>query len=347
MNGNKCSRDLLGDAYTASSLLQKAIRRGEPELALLAAAKLLPRRGKSIWRRLLAIAFEDVGAANIDIVASVLELTEGHLKDTKQAPSKGLHNAVVMLAESPKSRAADHLICSARSSLLAKSTRERAQMSDLPVTLAIAGDPSQPLIKRMAVTIDACGRNERAARAIQSERLGALRSVLPEQAHVAIDLSLRGYRVLRDGIALPLPFLVSALTELDRSSSVSDQEMPETAYLQEVPTWVWDKHTSLGKRAFGRLLKESDPIRRCLSHYVASEHHLSALCMAGFYFDAAPVHRRLDWTGSMELELAGKTADMRKVGCPPCGIEPLMEVVTNNSDHLNTIRIKLAGGRAA
>jgi replication-associated recombination protein RarA len=54
--------------WVAMSLLQKAIRRGEENLALRAAATLLRDAPDRLWRRLGCIAFEDVGVADLDAV---------------------------------------------------------------------------------------------------------------------------------------------------------------------------------------------------------------------------------------------------------------------------------------
>jgi len=59
---------LAADRYIALSALQKAIRRGNEDLALRAAANLMINGPKAIWRRLGIIAFEDIGVANIDAV---------------------------------------------------------------------------------------------------------------------------------------------------------------------------------------------------------------------------------------------------------------------------------------
>jgi len=50
------------------SALQKAVRRGEEDLALRAAMNLRIDGPHAIWRRLGIIAFEDIGIANIDVV---------------------------------------------------------------------------------------------------------------------------------------------------------------------------------------------------------------------------------------------------------------------------------------
>jgi hypothetical protein len=59
-------RPLAIDPWVASSLLQKAIRRGEIDLAERAAFTLSRHRGQGIWRRLIAIAFEDVSVGSVD-----------------------------------------------------------------------------------------------------------------------------------------------------------------------------------------------------------------------------------------------------------------------------------------
>jgi hypothetical protein len=54
--------------WIASSALQKAIRRGDTALAERAAFVLHREDCSATWRRLIAIAFEDVGPADLDVV---------------------------------------------------------------------------------------------------------------------------------------------------------------------------------------------------------------------------------------------------------------------------------------
>jgi replication-associated recombination protein RarA len=57
--------------WIAMALLQKAIRRGRADLALRAAATLLLGAPDRLWRRCGAIAFEDIGVADLDGVGLV------------------------------------------------------------------------------------------------------------------------------------------------------------------------------------------------------------------------------------------------------------------------------------
>ena len=56
---------LAADRYVALSAMQKAIRRGDEDLALRAAMNLMVGGPHAIWRRFAMIGFEDVGVANI------------------------------------------------------------------------------------------------------------------------------------------------------------------------------------------------------------------------------------------------------------------------------------------
>jgi len=55
--------------WLAMSVLQKATRRGREDLALSAAATLLPDSPDKFWRRIGCIAYEDVGVASLEAVA--------------------------------------------------------------------------------------------------------------------------------------------------------------------------------------------------------------------------------------------------------------------------------------
>src|SRR5262245_21978630 len=105
---------LIADQWVTTSLLQKSIRRGEVETAQRAAYTLFAQKGSATWRRFMVIAFEDVGAASPD--AAALTVTASTDPSWRRKNGGDLHIAVHLarlLAESPKSRSAEHLITSA------------------------------------------------------------------------------------------------------------------------------------------------------------------------------------------------------------------------------------------
>lgn len=62
------------DPWVASSLLQKAIRRDLPQLAAQAAAEYAISRGRDVWRRLVTIAYEDVGCGDLGLINRLVAL---------------------------------------------------------------------------------------------------------------------------------------------------------------------------------------------------------------------------------------------------------------------------------
>jgi hypothetical protein len=59
------------DRWLAASTLQKAIRRGDALTAGRAVRTLYRHDPRSAWRRLLIIAYEDIGIGALDIVISM------------------------------------------------------------------------------------------------------------------------------------------------------------------------------------------------------------------------------------------------------------------------------------
>ena len=101
------------DRWIASSLLQKSIRRSDTQLALRAAFRLSDFDRSYTWRRLLIIAFEDVGAAEPDALSETVAIATTPKWRSKRGERQSLAYAVTRLAEAPKDRSADYLISAA------------------------------------------------------------------------------------------------------------------------------------------------------------------------------------------------------------------------------------------
>src|SRR6266581_2264333 len=101
------------DRWTASSLLQKSIRRGDVELAQRAACTLHAFDRSAIWRRLVVIACEDIGVGDIDaLLETFLAATSTDFR--RQCGEASVLGAVVRrLAEAVKDRSGDYLACAA------------------------------------------------------------------------------------------------------------------------------------------------------------------------------------------------------------------------------------------
>lgn len=114
--------------------------------------------------------------------------------------------------------------------------------------------------------------------------------------------------------------------------------MLDAPSLGDVPAWGFCKFTRIGKAAIGRFAVENEEVRRVLADIVGQRRAKEAAAMAAFYLDAAPVDRRLDWPSSQFLEAEGRRVDMGTVSVPWDAVEPVLDVMRANYDHLNELR---------
>jgi MgsA AAA+ ATPase C terminal len=139
------------DPWLCSSILQKAIRRGDADVAADAGVTLHRLRGSSIWRRLVVIAFEDIGAASPGaLVNAVAACTDPAWRKQAGGNTAVVSSVARVLADAAKDRSADHLICCARSH--PSLARVRQLLTSLPVheRITMAMDRSLPLTEQAA-----------------------------------------------------------------------------------------------------------------------------------------------------------------------------------------------------
>jgi hypothetical protein len=335
-------RPLPTDAWATSSLLQKAIRRGDADLAERAAITLYRLRGKGIWRRFMVIAFEDVGIGSLE---AIIKTTTACTDPNERASIGGDERAVCflarLLAEAPKDRSPDHLMGAAWS--YPKLEEARCMVGERPLAkrLSLVADTSLPLpVRAIAAWYSSgleWGHESRVGRGDLPGLMTTFRLLgVPPDLVVATRHTPKR---TREPITIMAPLLWLAASAAG-DHRIVDCPVPPVTMIGDIPSYVFDKHTSAGKAAIHRFAHENHAVRGVLTAYVPERRAKEAACMAAFHVDAAPVSRRFEWDGSVELERLGVEADMLKVGVPREGIAPLLNVVRDNLDHLNAIRAK-------
>jgi len=337
------------DPWVASSLLQKAIRRGEVDHAVNAARSLHRQRGTGIWRRFVVIACEDVGIGDLDLIRHVTLLgIDRTMRKPFGADDEIVTGLARRLAEAPKDRSSDYLICAAIQHPDHEHEREAVALLSTDDQIAVAVDPGQPVIRRAIAAWYASGINGDGPRVVGLGNMPRLLHGfdllgLPHPLSAIIETAARK---TREPMVATLPLLWALLQESGTPPRIEDVRLPSAPLCGTVPAWAFDKHTDIGKRAVARFVRENPAIDAVLSRYVPDFRARDVAAMAAFYADAVPVVRRLMWSRSHELEALGIDVDMLKVGCPREGIEPILATVRANLDHLNTIRCRLFATRA-
>ena len=338
-------RPLAIDPWVASSLLQKAIRRADVNLAERAAFTLTRHRGQGIWRRLIAIAFEDVGVGSVDaLIQTTKACTSAAWRLWVGGDELALRLVVRLLAEAPKDRSPDHLICAAHDHPTMEADRCEVGAMSLAQRIALVADAGSPLPKRAIAAWYASGVEWGEERRIGRGDLSALMSAFRDLGVPSDLVSATHVAAMRTRepivVMTPLIWLVS---EEAGGHHVTDCPVPPTTTIREVPAYALDKHTALGKAAIHRFSRECPAVRSVLTAHVPEYRANDAACMAAFYADAAPVARRFDWDGSAELERLGTESDMLKVGVSRQGICAVLEAVRDNLEQLNAIRAEVLG----
>lgn len=329
------------DHWIAASWMQKAIRRGELERAEEATLHLHRFRGANALRRLLIVAFEDIGIASIGTVSSAVDACRQPPLFRDQDIATGAVSLSRLLAATPSDRSADFLISAINRHPAMADTRTRAKNMKQKDRLAVISGSSASLHERGAAALYASGLigpNGRAWRAHLDDVLTTFKDLgVPAQL---IDVVRSAAWLAREPLTIVLPLLWLALRS-GRLKTVVANAVPETKVVCGVPLYAFDKHTRLGKLAIQRFARENSDVRRVLKTYVAKNQRSGAACMAAFYADGAPVSQRLVWPDSERIEKLGREGDLFHVGVPLEAAEPLMAAVTSNLDHLNDVREQL------
>jgi hypothetical protein len=333
------------DPYATSSLLQKAIRRGEKDLAERAAMRLYRLRGKGIWRRLLVIAFEDVGIGSVECLVTTTTIALDALNGTLRFDAElAIAFIARLLADAPKDRSSDHLVGAAFSHPIFEDARRIIAASSLTEQLDLIAEEEAALPVRAIAVWRSSGMKWGATPGGQS-RLPDVMAAF-RQLGVPADLLRASHEAAirtREPIVIMAPLLWLAALKNQPSPTVVQCQVPEAPKVEGVPLYTFDKHTAIGKVAIHRLARESQPVRDVLRAFAQPDKGRDVAAMAAFYADAAPVSQRLIWDGADALEALGVEADMLRAGASAEGIEPILGAVRDNLGHLNWLRVRGLG----
>jgi hypothetical protein len=332
---------LVADQWVAKSLLQKSIRRGDVDIAQQAALTFLAQKGSALWRRLIIIAFEDVGVGSPDVVA----MTTAASTDASWRKLSGGETVVAvhfarLLAEAPKSRSAEHLITSSGCHPSFEQERLLVSASSIADNLTVVADNSKNLMHRALAAWCVSGigwKREKKPGTDLPGLLDAYQSLgVPEELVVATGIAATKSR---EPITLMVPLIWLAANDA-QIPIVLEAAVPRSPVVDGIPMYALDKHTRIGLEAIRNLVKFNREIRSLLERYVAPAQRHAAAYMAAFYADAAPLASKLSWDGANQLEALGTEADLLKAGVPREAIESLIQVFRANLQSLNEFRVQ-------
>jgi hypothetical protein len=329
------------DRWLASSALQKAIRRGDVILAQRAARTLFAADRRSLWRRLLVIAFEDVGIGSIDAIGEAASLAaSAAMRRDAGGEEAAVLLACQLLAQAPKDRSADLLMTVVMHDPGLESLRALCQSLSRDRRLEMVADGAKPLTERATAAWFSCGLGSPGARLVGAGDIAALAGAYSQLGVSPSLLDAVGVaaRQTRSPIALFVPLMWLAAAK--GATSLLDHPPPPSALHEGAPLYALDMHTRLGRQAIRRFGEENAAIARFVRTRAPRIRNDAALRLATFYADSARVGLRLWWEQSQQVETLGIAADFHSVNVSPSVGNALIGLVREDLAHLDAIRIR-------
>jgi hypothetical protein len=242
------------DTYLARSILQKAIRRGLTPLALRAAATLLLLDKRTLWRRLLVTALEDLGIGEIDLLARIVSsMRNSSWRRRVGGDWPVICTLITQACAGTRCQSANDLWNVARSDPGLNPFKAALCDAELPDLLSLMTDESLPISKRGAAVLIALGEDAGPASPTHiMPDAGAIFSAFASAgrySHVAA-LYQEAYRLSHLALA-PLSLCLWNESQGMGLEGIDD-DMPPVTWIGDVPGYALDQYTRPGLAALRR-----------------------------------------------------------------------------------------------
>lgn len=293
--------------WVSMSLLQKAIRRGELVLAQKAAATLLQIAPAKLWRRLGAIAFEDIGIASFDaLFSTTCALAGKRLRSQWGGEWRTAITLVRLLSEAPKCRAADDLLIVAERHPRYQRARQQLSEKSLGELIRIATSRADWPVRAIAAWF-AIGTDRRPSPFLEKRRgdPAALFHALRELGypHTVAAISWEGFRRIGEVLC---PFVAMLAAEACTiPGELQSDDLPPEISIRGVPSWAYDTYSREGRHALQNFLRTDAPAAKWVHQHVSRERSVAFLGDVVFRLEGGLVKNRLSWpTGCLLRMLA-------------------------------------------
>lgn len=325
---------LQADTWITRSVLQKAIRRGDGPLALRAAATLLQVDRRTLWRRLVVTALEDLGPPNMHIIDQVVAAYADRARRSSLGEWSVVAALITQMADAPKSQAANDLYNIAKNDLDLDPFRLSLVDADSRNLLDRIGDP-RTNHGELAVAI-LLGLGEPAGDRAPSHFIrdvGAVFEVLgPRVGSVGVTVLHEACR--QAGLALaPLNLALLPNVTLD---GVEACEVPKTDLIGEVPAYALDQYTRTGKAALRHYVARNEGWAAFARKWgLPSAIHAAAAGELLFRYEGAAIDTRPSWS----LGIALHQRSLR-LGCfmPPEAVAEGLLTIAKGLPAINELR---------
>lgn len=336
---------LLTDRWLALSGLQKAIRRGHHSFALQCGATLLQSEPDTFWRRLIVIAYEDMGIGNLDLLADLMSIA-GRKAWRRQA---GELNAasffIARMCSAPKDRTCDDLVALADWDPTIKAARAAFCGAKLPFNLQLIANTGSISSEDAIAIWQRIGSRRYRAENIPIAS-GCYRDLLAD--YEAAGYPSRIIELCRVGLtrmSCSLPAYLPAVYMAAGCAAAHAVTLRPSASIEGIPAFVFDWFTRAGREAI-RLWSFSDSgLRPALRWFSGKSDPVRAAAMAVFQLEGGRVNFEIIWPCRRSIADQTTVALLTSAGLIETRVPEFMELCQERLSILDEIRFAVVGRR--
>lgn len=250
---------IAADRWILASGLQKSCRRGSERLAASFALSLAHHDRRMLWRRLLVIAFEDIGPANPELVQEAVTIFKFPVMRRELGDTAAAVHLARKMAASVKSRYLTEMLFFADRSKEAASTRKCVEKAGNRKLLNMMLDPDRQPYERGLAIWALAGSKSYPAQGFQRAGDIELAAEALRQLPAPSDLTEGSVAVMRD-MRHPLPLFMPLAWEVFEQQKLHLRVQHERPLSSEefegVPAFSIDPlYTRVGGSALRQLQK--------------------------------------------------------------------------------------------
>jgi hypothetical protein len=301
------------DQWLLASALQKSIRRGDIIVARRAGHQLLRLDRARLWRRLMTVALEDIGIADIDVAVELIAIsTLSQGRRLLGGDARALDIALVRACGALKNRTGDHFCSILGREQVDEAERAVLQTASSNALLAMLAKSDLPWSRRLHACALLAGhssidRNAVTPGVFNAETVLAAFRDLDVPPHLIAACQVYAARA-RDPLPICIPFAWCLWQSTGARVVDARHDMPKSEFIGDLPDYAFDPiHTRLGKRAVNLFLR---------SHLMKPPFTPRQIAAAIWNAESAACDRTLDWSMSGELRQRAHRADLLFRGLP-------------------------------
>ncbi|WP_209349481.1 hypothetical protein [Pontixanthobacter sp. CEM42] len=288
------------DKWVASSLLQKAIRRGQADFALAAGSFLHQLDPRIVWRRLPLIGWEDVSFGDLDACCNASQLARNKRLRTKLGGD--WHTAAWFISRfcgAPKNRITDDLVTVLEHAPSAPAIISQVSKLDDGDLRRLLTPTDRCILRRAAATWLLCGTDKFPSEAMPA-RSGDLAAYF---RYFARDSAASNLAVIGEAASKSTKTIFPALTamlweewsENQSTFEIVKDQLNWNATIGDVPAYAYDGHTAKGSRYLRKLGRVDAELAIWLIEVLPAELHVPMLKKFAFRSVASLCNQLHNW----------------------------------------------------